>query len=138
METRRRRQVQTPKQVHLSLLSIVEPSIFEEAKNDEHWIKKMEEELSQVEKKEIWELVPRPKDRNVIGTKWVFENNLNEDGHVTRNKSRLVCKGYAEVEGIDFEETFAPVARMEAIKMIMAYACSKRIKVYQIDVKSTF
>jgi hypothetical protein len=71
--------------------------------------------LDQIEKNDTWELVPRPKNKNVIGTKWVFINKLNEDGHVTRKKSILVCKGYAEVEGIDFEETFAPVSRMEAI-----------------------
>jgi hypothetical protein len=59
------------------------------------------------------ELVPRPKDKNVICTKWVYRNKLNEDGHVTWNKDRLVCKGYAQVEGIKFEETFSPVARMK-------------------------
>jgi hypothetical protein len=80
----------------------------------------------------------KTKGKNVIGTKWVFRNKLNEDGQVTRNKARLVCKGYAQVEGIYFEETFAPVARMEAIRMFLAYACSKRIKVYHMDVKSTF
>ena len=74
----------------------------------------------------------------MIGTKWVFRNKLDENGQVTRNKAILVCKGYAQIEGIDFEETFAPVARMEAIRTILAYACSKRIKVYQMDVKSTF
>jgi hypothetical protein len=74
----------------------------------------------------------------VIGTKWVFINKLNEDGQVTRNKSRLVFKGYAQVEGMDFEETFAPVVRMEAIRLILAYACSKKIKVYQMNVKSIF
>jgi hypothetical protein len=74
----------------------------------------------------------------VIDTKWVFRNKLNEDGQVTRNKARLVCKGYAQVEGIDFEETFAPVARMEAICFLLAYACSKNIKMYQMDVKSAF
>ncbi len=63
---------------------------------------------------------------------------MNEDGQVTRNKARLVCKGYAQVEGIDFEETFSPVARMESIRMVLAYACSKRIKVYQMDVKLAF
>ena len=64
----------------MSLLSIVEPRNFEESKRDEHWIKAMEEELSQIEKNETWELVPRPKDKNVIGTKWVFRNKLNEYG----------------------------------------------------------
>jgi hypothetical protein len=120
------------------LLSTVEPSSFEEANNDEHWVKAMDEELDQIEKNDTWELVPRPKNKNVIGTKWVFRNKLNEDGQVTRNKARLVCKGYTQIEGIDFEETFSPVSRMEAIRLILAYACSKRIKVYQMDVKSTF
>ena len=78
----------------------------------------------------MWELVPRPKDKKVIGTKWVSRNKFDENGHVTQNKARLVYKGYAQIEGVDFEETFAPVARMEAIKTILAYACSKQIKVY--------
>jgi hypothetical protein len=82
--------------------------------------------------------VPRTKNKNVIGKKWVFKNKLNEDGQVTRNKESLVYKGYAQVEGVDFEETFSPISIMEAIKLILAYACSKRIKVYQMDVKLTF
>ena len=98
----------------------------------------MDEELDQIEKNDIWELVPRPKDKNVIGTKWVYKNKLNEDGQIIRNKAILVCKGYAQVEGIDFEEIFSPVARMEAIWLILAYACSKNIKVYQMDVKASF
>jgi hypothetical protein len=98
----------------------------------------MDEELDQIEKNDTWELVPRPKNKNVIGTKCVFRNKLNEDGQVTRNKARLVCKGYARIEGIDFEETYAPVSRMEAIRLLLAYACSKNVKVYQMDVKSAF
>jgi hypothetical protein len=98
----------------------------------------MDEELDQIENNDTWELVPRPKNKNVIGTKWVFITKLNEDGQVTRNKSRLVCKGYLQVEGIDFEETFSPVARMEAIRLLLSYAFSKNINVYQMDVKSTF
>ena len=74
----------------------------------------------------------------MIGTKWVFSSKLNEDGQVTRNKARLVCKGYAQIEGIDFEETYAPVARMEAIRLLLVYAWSKNVKVYQMDVKSAF
>ena len=72
----------------------------------------------------------------MIGTKWVFRNKLDENGQVTQNKVRLVCQGYAQIEGIDFEETFSLVARMEAIRTILAYAHSKWIKVYQMDVKS--
>jgi hypothetical protein len=74
----------------------------------------------------------------VIGTKWVFKNKLNEDGQVTRNKARLVCKGYDQIEGINFEETSSPVSRMEAIHLFFAYACSKNVKVYQMDIKSSF
>jgi hypothetical protein len=80
----------------------------------------------------------RPEGKNVIGSKWIFKNKLNEKGQVIRNKERLVCKGYAQIEGLDFGETFAPVARLEAIKMFLAYACHKRFKVYQMDVKSAF
>ena len=94
--------------------------------------------MDQIEKKDTWELVPRPKNKNVMGTKWVFRNKLNEYGQVTRNKDRLVCKGCAQIEGIDFEETFAPVSRMEAIWLFLAYACSKNVKVYQMDIKSDF
>jgi hypothetical protein len=83
-------------------------------------------------------MVPRPKNKNVIGTKWVFMNKLNEDVQVTRNKARLVCKEYAQIEGINFEDTFAPVSRMEAIRLLLAYACSKNVKLYQMDVKSSF
>jgi hypothetical protein len=101
--------------MHLALSSMIEPNCFEETSKDEFWNKAMDEELDQIEKNDTWELVPRPKNNNVIGTKWVFRNKLNEYGHVTRNKAKLVCKGYAQVEGIDFEETFSPVAIMEAI-----------------------
>ena len=103
VETRRRKQGQTPEQAHLSLLSIIEPKNVEEEKRDECWIKAMEEELSQIKKIDSWELVPRPKDKNVIGTKWVFRNKLGENGQVTTNKAILVCKGYAQIKGIDFE-----------------------------------
>ena len=74
----------------------------------------------------------------MIGTKWVFRNNLDENGEVTKNKAKLVCKGYAQEEGIDYGETFAPVARMEGVRILLAYATYKGFKVYQMDVKSTF
>jgi len=80
----------------------------------------MDEELNQIEKNDTWELVPRPHDKNVIGTKWIFKNKLNENGKVIRNKARLVCQGYAQQEGIDFVETFVPVARLEAIRMFLS------------------
>ena len=88
----------------------------------------MNEELDQIEKNKTWELVPRPKGKNVIGTKLVFKNKVNEDGEVIRNKARLVCKGYAQVEGIDFEEIFSHVAKLEAIIMFLAFASYKKVK----------
>jgi len=132
--------VQTRKKLTLeySLLSSIEPKCVAKASKDEGWIKAMNEELDQIEKNKTWELVPRPKNKNVIDTKWVFRNKLNEDGKVIRNKLQLVCKGYAHVEGIDFEETFAPIARMEAIRIFLALAVYKNFKVYQMDVKLAF
>src|SRR6202142_3357858 len=98
----------------------------------------MDEELEQIERNNTWELVPRPKDKNVIGTKWVFKNKLNENGEVIRKKARLVCKGYAQQEGIDFEETFSPTARLEAIRMFLALSSFQKFKAFQSDVQSTF
>jgi hypothetical protein len=81
--------------------------------------------------------VPRPK-QNVVGTKWVFRNKQDEHGVVTRNKARLVAKGYAQVVGLDFEETFAPVARLESIRILLAYAAHHSFRLFQMDVKSAF
>jgi hypothetical protein len=121
-----------------AMLSMIEPKSFKEASKSKNWIKAMNEELDQIEKNQTWELVPRPKDKNVVGTKWIFKNKLNENGEIIKNKAILVCKGYSQVEGIDFEETFSPVARLEAIRMFLAFACFKNFKIYQMDVKSTF
>jgi hypothetical protein len=117
---------------------MLEPNNFNEASRDDHWINAMNDELDQIEKNNTWELVHRPEGKNVIGSKWIFKNKLNEQGQVVRNKARLVCKGYAQIEGLDYDETFSPVARLEAIRMFLAYACHKRFKVYQMDVKFAF
>eukprot|EP00253_Pinus_taeda_P028734 PITA_28734 len=98
----------------------------------------MDEELEQIDRNNTWELVPRPKDKNVIGTKWIIKNKMNENGEVIRNKAILVCKWYAQQEGIDFEETFSPVARLEAIRMFLALSSFQKFKVFQMDVESTF
>ena len=98
----------------------------------------MNEEIEQIEKNKTWTLVPRSKDYNVIGTKWIFINKLNEYGKFSRNKARLVCKGYSQEEGIDYGEIFSPIARLEGVRTLLAYASHKRFKVYQMDVKSAF
>lgn len=134
----RRRLARSKEQVKFALLSQIEPKSYLEANKDEIWIKSMEEELNQIEKNKTWELVPTPYRKNVIGIKWVFRNKLNEDGVVVRNKERLVCKGYVQVEGIDFEETSASVARLETIRAFLAFSVYKGFKVYQMDVKSAF
>ena len=88
----------------------------------------------------MWELVKRPDPRkhNIIGTKWIYRNKQDEHGQVVRNKARLFAQGYTQVEGIDFDETFAPVARLEAIRILLAYANHHNILLYQMDVKSAF
>ena len=90
----RRKLIKDLEQSHVAFLSMTEPKFFEEASQEDNWIRAMNEELDQIEKNNTWELVPRPKDKNVIGSKWVFKNKMNEKGQVVRNKARLVCKGY--------------------------------------------
>ncbi|GKB67333.1 retrovirus-related pol polyprotein from transposon TNT 1-94 [Tanacetum coccineum] len=91
---------------------------------DESWIVAMQEELNQFIANDYWELVPQPKNITIIGTKWVFRNKLDENGIVSRNKARLVAQGYNQQEGIDYDETYAPVARLESIRILLAYACA--------------
>ncbi|KAK2373607.1 putative mitochondrial protein [Trifolium repens] len=119
-------------------VSLFEPKNVKEALTDEAWIEAMQEELNQFERSEVWDLVPRPEDVNVIGTKWVYKNKSDENGTVTRNKARLVAQGYTQIEGLDFDETFAPVARLESIRLLLGVACILKFKLYQMDVKSAF
>ncbi|GJU69191.1 retrovirus-related pol polyprotein from transposon TNT 1-94 [Tanacetum coccineum] len=96
-------------------VSIVEPKNIKEAMDDSAWIEAMQEELHQFDRLQVWELVDKPFGKNVIKLKWLWKNKKDEDQTVIRNKARLVAKGYAQEEGIDFEESFAPVARLEAV-----------------------
>ncbi|GKE50027.1 retrovirus-related pol polyprotein from transposon TNT 1-94 [Tanacetum coccineum] len=87
---------------------------------------------------DVWELVPRPDGKKIIAVKWLWKNKHNAKNIVIRRKSRLVAKGYKQEEGIDFEESFAPVGRLEAVRMFVAYAAHKNFTIFQIDVKITF
>ncbi|KAI3769208.1 hypothetical protein L6452_00308 [Arctium lappa] len=124
--------------MHDSFLSKIEPPRVSEALADSDWVSAMQEDLNQFEALNVWRLVPKPKGKTVIGTKWVFKNKKDEDGVVIRNKARLVAKDYRQEEGMDYDETYAPVARIEAIHMFLAYAAHKNFTVFQMDVKTAF
>ncbi|WJZ98853.1 hypothetical protein VitviT2T_017352 [Vitis vinifera] len=119
-------------------VAVFEPAEFEEAEKDDKWIEAMKEELRMIEKNDTWELVDRPQHRKVIGVKWVYRTKLNADGSVNKYKARLVVKGYSQVFGVDFSETFARVARLDTIRMLLALTAQKGWKTYQLDVKSAF
>nr|GEX11016.1 retrovirus-related Pol polyprotein from transposon TNT 1-94 [Tanacetum cinerariifolium] len=112
--------------------------VIGKALEDESWIVAMQEELNQFIVNDVWKLVPQPKNMTIIGTKWVFINKLDENGVVSQNKARLVAQGYNQQEGVDYDETYAPVARLESIKILLAYACDLDFKLFQMDVKSAF
>jgi len=95
-------------------------------------------ELNQFTRNDVWFSVPKTNDMNIIGTKWVFRNKMDEDGNIVRNKARLVAKGYNQEEGIDFDETYALVVRLEAVRLLLSYACMCNFKLHQMDVKSAF
>ncbi|GJZ50103.1 retrovirus-related pol polyprotein from transposon TNT 1-94 [Tanacetum coccineum] len=105
---------------------------------DESWAVAMQEELNQFIANDVWDLLPLPKNQSIIGTKWVYRNKLDENGIVSRNKAKLVAQGYNQQERIDYEETYAPVARLESILILLAIACANDFKLYQMDVKSAF
>ncbi|GKA71630.1 retrovirus-related pol polyprotein from transposon TNT 1-94 [Tanacetum coccineum] len=119
-------------------LSTIEPKNINKALKDESWVMAMQEELNQFISNDVWELVPNPMNMTIIGTKWVYRNKLDENGIVTRNKARLVAQGYNQQEGIDYDETYAPVARLESIRILLAYACALDFKLFQMDIKSAF
>ncbi|GJV26358.1 retrovirus-related pol polyprotein from transposon TNT 1-94 [Tanacetum coccineum] len=119
-------------------VSIVEPKNIKEAMADSAWIEAMQDELHQFDRLKVWELVDKPFGKMIIKLKWLWKNKKDEDQTVIRNKARLVAKGYAQEEGIDFEESFAPVARLEAVRIFVAYAAHKSFPIYQMDVKTAF
>ncbi|GJX44943.1 retrovirus-related pol polyprotein from transposon TNT 1-94 [Tanacetum coccineum] len=138
--------VQTRRQLAIDLeicmfaltVSTAEPKNIKEAMADSAWIEAMQEELHQFYRLQVWKLIDKPFGKIVIKLKWLWKNKKDEDQTVIRNKVRLVAKGYAQEEGIDFEELFAPVARLEAVWIFVAYAAHKSFPIYQMDMKTAF
>ncbi|GJX92970.1 retrovirus-related pol polyprotein from transposon TNT 1-94 [Tanacetum coccineum] len=118
--------------------SPIEPKNYKDALTQACWIEAMQEELHEFERLEVWELVPPPDKAFVITLKWIYKVKLDELGGILKNKARLVARGYRQEEGIDFEESFAPVARLEAIRIFLAFAAHMNMVVYQMDVKTAF
>ncbi|GJT76817.1 retrovirus-related pol polyprotein from transposon TNT 1-94 [Tanacetum coccineum] len=116
----------------------IEPANVAEALKDADWVSAMQQELDQFARLKIWRLVPRPKGKTIINTKWIFKNKKDESSLVIRNKARLVAQGYCQQEGIGYDETFSPVARIEAIRLFLAYAAYKDFTIFQMDVKTVF
>ncbi|GJS84030.1 retrovirus-related pol polyprotein from transposon TNT 1-94 [Tanacetum coccineum] len=124
--------------MYASTVSTIEPKNIKEAMLDASWIESMQDELNQFKHLDVWELVECPIGRNIIVVKWIWKNKTDAENTVIRNKSRLVAKGYRQEEGINFEESFTPVARLEAVRIFVAYAAHKNIPIYQMDVKTAF
>ncbi|GJY03658.1 putative ribonuclease H-like domain-containing protein [Tanacetum coccineum] len=124
--------------LYACFLTQIEPTSIAKALSDSSWVEAMQEELLQFKLQQVWILVDLPKGKKAIGKKWVFKNKKDKREIVVRNKARLVAQGYRQEEGIDYDEVFAPVARIEAIRLFLAYASFMGFLVYQMDVKSAF
>jgi len=123
---------------HVAFVSQIEPKNVNDALNDRNWVIAIQDELNQFIRNKVWSMVPRSDEMNVIGTKWVFKNKMDEDGNIVINKARLVDKGYNQGEGIDFDETYAPIARLEVVRLLLAYTSMCNFKLSQMDVKIAF
>lgn len=115
-----------------------EPKTLRSALKEPHWVKAMEEEIRALHSTHTWELVPRPANVNVIGSKWVYRIKFKENGTVDRYKARLVAKGYTQISGIDFDETFSPVVKQTTIRLVISLSLSLKWNLRQLDVKNAF
>jgi len=115
---------------NMPFVSQVEPRNIDEVLCNEHWLMAMHEKLNQFKRNDVWDLVPKPTSHKSIRTKWVFQNKLDESGIIVRNKARFLAKGYNQEEGIDYDETYAPVARLEAIRLLLTFTCIMNFKLF--------
>nr|GEX37478.1 retrovirus-related Pol polyprotein from transposon TNT 1-94 [Tanacetum cinerariifolium] len=138
MQTRRQLATDLEMCMFALTVSTAKPKAIKEAMADSAWIEAIHEELHQFDRLQVWELVDKPFGKSVIRLKWLWKNKKDEDQTVIRNKARLVAKGYAQEEGIDFEESFAPVVRLEPVWIFVAYATHKSFPIHQMDMKMAF
>ncbi|GAA0146952.1 transmembrane signal receptor [Lithospermum erythrorhizon] len=124
--------------VNFALFAGCDPLTFDEASRDDGWIQAMDAEIQAIEKNNTWKLTSLPKGKKSIGVKWVYKSKYNKDNQVDKLKARLVVKGYKQKLGVDYDEVFAPVARMETIRMVIAMAAQMKWSIFQMDVKSAF
>ena len=117
---------------------VSDPISFEEAAGKKEWCKAMKEEMMAINKNETWVLTNLPEGKAAFGLKWVFKTKYNADGRVQKHKARLVAKGYSQQQGINYEDTFSPIARFETVRTFLALASQLHWPVYQLDVKSAF
>ncbi|GKD17924.1 retrovirus-related pol polyprotein from transposon TNT 1-94 [Tanacetum coccineum] len=136
--TRNRLQTDVKVCMYALTVSIIELENIKEDMFDASWIESMQDEVNQFKLLNVWELVECPISRNIIAVKWIWKNKTDAENTIIRNKSRLVAKGYRREEGINFEESFTPVSRLEAVRIFMAYAAHKNFPIYQMDVKMAF
>ncbi|GKE77932.1 retrovirus-related pol polyprotein from transposon TNT 1-94, partial [Tanacetum coccineum] len=121
-----------------AFLTSVEPKNFKQAMTELSWIDAMQKEIHEFERLEVWELVPCPDNVFLIKLKWIYKVKTDESGGVQKDKARLVAQGFKQEQGIDFEESFAPVTRIESICIFVANAAHKNMTIYQMDVKTDF
>ncbi|GKE90784.1 retrovirus-related pol polyprotein from transposon TNT 1-94, partial [Tanacetum coccineum] len=121
-----------------AFLTSVEPKNFKQVMTEPSWIDAMQEEIHEFERLQVWELVPCPDKVMLIKLKWIYKVKTDKFGGVLKNKARLVAQGFRQEEGIDFEESFAPVTRTEAIRIFVANAANKNMTIFQMDVKTAF
>jgi len=125
-------------QGHTIVIFEIEPKHIDDAIQDDNWVQAMQEELYHFQNNDVWKLVELPKGNKFVGAKWVLNKKLDKNGKVVKNKARLVTKGYSQLEGIDYKETYATTTRLEAIRILLSFPTYSNIKLYQMDVKNVF
>ncbi|CAN1187372.1 Retrovirus-related Pol polyprotein from transposon TNT 1-94 [Linum perenne] len=137
----RRQRRANPKYANAALIEeaiINEPNTFEEASLKKEWLKAMKEEIDALDHNETWDLVPKPEGVKPISCKWVYKVKTSPDGSIERYKARLVARGFSQQYGIDYDETFSPVAKITTVRVLLALSASKGWKLWQMDVKNAF